>query len=64
MPKDGKKPKWKRPKLVVLVKGSNQEAVLTNCKAFGVSAVAAATVDADCLVPYPCMGCQETCAFS
>ena len=56
MPKDGKKPKWKRPKLVVLVKGSNQEAVLTNCKAFGVSAVAAATVDADCLVPYPCMG--------
>ena len=32
MAKDKKKPKWGKPKLIVLVRGTKQEMVLTSCK--------------------------------
>ena len=52
------KAKWGKPKLIVLIRGRQEEAVLTNCKSEVVPGVAASQFnDGTCVLP----GCGSEC---
>lgn len=54
-----KKPKWQKPKLIVIVRGGMEEGVLTACK-FDVQGGTPLTDDAVCLAIAACEACQNS----
>jgi hypothetical protein len=61
MVEDEKRPKWTKPKLIVLVRGEPEEAVLINCKTATKGGTGNAALNSGCKYTTSVV-CDSTCS--
>jgi hypothetical protein len=50
---------WEKPKLIILVRGKPEEAILVFCKSAALSGASPGTFDFECDVANGCEGCES-----